>query len=189
MQFPVDLGEGHGTAVASKDRERRSAQLPAPQRPRPARNGRDRRRTPSMRHTVAVHDVFLVHPRPHHDAHLRELRAHLAELLGEHALRGIELGRPIEQRCAFSVKRGELARSVRDASIARRILDARHGSFPLDLIVVGGSGSQRRYRRGVTRRRTRSPRVNPPCPPLVNPPVLTILNRPVLTILAKNRRD
>jgi hypothetical protein len=88
-----------------------------------------------------VHDVFRVDSRPHHDAHLGELRAHLAELLRELALHGIEFRRPIEQCRALGVECTELTRPVRDAPVARRIFDGRHVGFPLDLIVVGGSSS------------------------------------------------
>jgi hypothetical protein len=84
-----------------------------------------------------VHDVFGVDSRPHHDAHLRELGAHFAELLGEHALRGVELGGPIEQSGTLGMERSELTRAVRNAAVTGRIFDTGHGGFPLGLTVAG----------------------------------------------------
>jgi hypothetical protein len=84
-----------------------------------------------MCYAIAVHDVLRIDARPHHDAHLGELRAHLAELFREQLLRRVELRRPIEQCGASCMKGVELTPAVGDASIARRIFDARHGFSPL----------------------------------------------------------
>jgi hypothetical protein len=124
-----------------------------------------------------VDNVLRVDARPHHDAHLREFGAHLAELFRQVALRRIEFGRPIEQRGALRVELGELVPTVRDAAITHRVFDAGHGGFPsrlscrgkLPATVTNGCASSGR----APRRSRRAP----------------VSNRLVSAILAKNRCD
>jgi hypothetical protein len=85
-----------------------------------------------MGHAVAVHDVLGVDAWPHDDAQLGKLRAHFAEPFRERTLRGVELARAVQQCRALGVVRGELALTVWDAAIARRILDRGHSELPLD---------------------------------------------------------
>jgi hypothetical protein len=124
-----------------------------------------------------VHDVLRVDAWPHHDAHLRELGAHFAELLCDHALRGVELGRQIEQRRAFGVERCELAPIVGHSAVTHRIFDRRHGSFP------SRSHSGEAAKPTLRGRCDNEPRIGS------RTTCRTASLQPVLAILAKNRYD
>jgi hypothetical protein len=102
-----------------------------------------------MGHAIAVHDVLGIDARPHHDAQLGELRAHFAELFRQRTLRGIELGRTVEQRRALGVVGSELSRTMGDAAIPRRILDVRHSVLPLDQCVDRGKRPEKRRPKAV----------------------------------------
>jgi hypothetical protein len=92
MQLAMDLCERHRTVVARQHCEGSGAQMLAVKGLRVAGDGRDRRRAAAPGDAEALHDVFGIDARPEHHPHLRELRANLGQLVGERALRGVELG-------------------------------------------------------------------------------------------------
>ena len=102
--------------------------MASPQGPRSTRDRRDRRGTAAARDSIALHDVRRIDARPHHDAHLGELRAYFPELLRERTLSSIQLRRPVEQDGALGVEGSELATAVRNAAIPRWIFDAGQGA-------------------------------------------------------------
>jgi hypothetical protein len=69
---------------------------------------------------VALHDVFRLDARPHHDAIRCQAGAHLSELQRERTLRRVDDLCSFEQRVAFGVVRGPLVGSARHAPIPSR---------------------------------------------------------------------
>ena len=83
-----------------------------------------------MRAAKAVHDVFGIDARPHHDPELGELCADLRKFNGEGLLRGVELCGAFEQGSAFGVKRDEPGPAVRNGPVAGGIANGGHVSSP-----------------------------------------------------------
>jgi len=130
VQLAVELDERHRPVIAGENREGDGPQILALKRTRRSRRRRDGRRAAPVRETKAVDDVLRIDGGPHDDAHLGQLGADHTELPGEVTLLGVELGGLLEQRRALGVEGCELARPVRDASVAGRIANGGHGDFP-----------------------------------------------------------
>jgi len=131
MQVTVDLDEFHRARVASEDREHGRAQVPAPERVRVGRLGRDRRRPLHTGEAKAVHDVFGLDARPHHHSKVGELRANVGEIDRERALRGVELGGSRQQCGSLGVVPSSLVGAARQRPVAGGIADGcdrRHGT-------------------------------------------------------------
>ena len=91
-----------------------------------------------MREAKAVNDVLGFDSGPHDDAHFGKVGPNVGQLDGEGLLGSIELGRPIEQRSALRMERGELARAVRHAPVSSGIANCRHLQLPGCDICVSG---------------------------------------------------
>jgi hypothetical protein len=158
VQRPVDLDEFHGAAVLGEDRERRKAEVPAPQCVRVRCRRRDRRRASHTRAAIAVHDVFGFDARPHDHAKFGEIRADGCELLGEVALRSVQRVRLLEQRRHLGVVLVARVPTDRVAAIARGFVcgSDRHELLPPPAGVRDVRGKRvfvwaaRAYGRGVT---------------------------------------
>ena len=92
----MDLDEVHRAAVAREDGEHRGSEMLALEGVRVGCDGRDRRRPAAVCEAEAVDEVFGIDARPHRDAHLGELGAHVGELGREFALGVVELGGLLE---------------------------------------------------------------------------------------------
>jgi hypothetical protein len=130
VQRPVDLDELHRPPVLGEDGERRVPDVLAPGRKGVRRDGRDRRWAVHACEAKAVDDVLRLDLRPHHDAHRRELVPHFGHLLGERALRVVDLLGPIEKHIPLLGEAGALLRAERRTAIPDRKTACAHGASP-----------------------------------------------------------
>jgi hypothetical protein len=130
VQLAVDLDERHRALVLGEDGERGGAEMLPGERVGVGRDGRDGGRTAAAALPKAVDDVLGVDPRPHDDAELGQARANLGEVDGQRLLRGVELGRLIEQVCALGVEDDERVVAAWNDPVTGGITNGRHTMLP-----------------------------------------------------------